>query len=240
MGDDWNVFCPANPGCAEADTSAACTIERAAENAINLIKRQWLLIGFSIGARIACEIALRRPDLVSGLVLIDGSVSPGDANQLAQDMAEKRRRLGHEAVMAGAVKEAVMDGLSSTELSRVITYSQGTPEAVAWSYEISMMQWDIDRFVPTVAAVFHPALIIQSTTVKAGANGRWDRQHIGKTPRSEWLAVWKGAGGQIRSLKACCHWAALEQPVKMARWIEAFAEEGTVPAAQFNAEGDAS
>ncbi len=105
-----------DPGCrgvaldlaghgARRQTAGPFTVERGARDAIEKLPRAGaLLVGHSMGTRIALETAARAPDVVKGLILVDGSHAPACPAAVMAEMRAAIRRLGAAAAMMEIVE----------------------------------------------------------------------------------------------------------------------------------------
>lgn len=107
---------PGHGRSAEVPTDFAFTIGAIAR----VIGSPAPLLGYSQGARLALAVALDRPDLVRGLVLISGT--PG-----IRDAEARRTRVAIDAALAASIREMGIDAFLHAWTSRGITDTTHLP-----------------------------------------------------------------------------------------------------------------
>lgn len=156
---------------ADADT---CTLQQMAADVGHLIHQLGLepavLVGHSYGTRIALLSGHMHPQLVSGVVLVDGSRvwNQGDWSEITTSLAE-----WHDIVSRfdRVTDELLISRLPVSTQERIRRSMKSTPEEVLWAITRSSAPWDAFGLPNVVRALGLPLLAIQST------------YHDDKTPR---------------------------------------------------------
>ena len=144
-----------------------------------------ILIGHSIGARIAIEAACRRPDLIAGLVLVDGSNAPADPGDAVDAFSARVAELGFDKAMDWTLASMLIEGLPAALQRKMYLRIRSLPPGAAMEYEISMAKWDRDHFHVCLTSLGVPVKVIQSTSL-IPSHG-WARLPVCKAPNSLWL-----------------------------------------------------
>jgi pimeloyl-ACP methyl ester carboxylesterase len=104
LSDEFRTFAPDLPGHGTAATRLF-SLEAAASDVAELIEREVpggraVVVGLSLGAYVAMDLAARRPELVAGLVLAGATAEPGRARSVLFRLL---------AVLYGVVPERWLD-----------------------------------------------------------------------------------------------------------------------------------
>jgi len=205
-------------GCTEA--SGPFTIERCANDILTGLQEPSILVGHSMGTRIAMEIARCAPEMVLALVLVDGSNAPGDSGKLARTRQAENQAGDHDHVMDDILESMLVDDLPKGMLANMAKRIYAMPDAVALGYEISMMDWDTHVFPEALLAIACPVLVLQSTSLVPGKG--WERRPIEAQPNSLWLDAWQASGkADIRCITGAGHYVMMEKPQVVAREMRA-------------------
>jgi len=206
-----------------AEASGPFTIERCANDILTDLQEPSVLVGHSMGTRIAMEIARCAPEMVLSLVLIDGSNAPGDSGKLARTREAENRAGDHDHVMDDILESMLVDDLPQSQQTNMAKRIHAMPDAVALGYEISMMDWDTHAFPAALQAVACSALVLQSTSLVPGKG--WERRSIKAQPGSLWLDAWQGSGkADIARITGAGHYVMMEKPDLVAHYMLEFLE----------------
>jgi pimeloyl-ACP methyl ester carboxylesterase len=144
-----------------------CTIENYGGDVAALINNldlpKAVLVGHSMGCRVALQAAQLAPDLVSGLVLIDGSrTGMGDPGKAAADGRAAIDKVGYPAFAEHLFRQMFFtpSALADAIVKRAVRSSAGFGPLL-WP---DMNRWDAGKMDAALAAVKVPVLVIQSTT----------------------------------------------------------------------------
>jgi len=148
---------------------AECTIERYGKAVAALVESlatPALVVGHSLGCRVALEANRIGPARIAGLVLIDGSrMGSGDPAQ-----AGKAMRAAIDFVGFAAFAEpffAQMFTRQTPTAARIIERARRLPPEIGSALFAAMVRWDAQHLDAALAAVRVPLIVIQSTTVNA-------------------------------------------------------------------------
>lgn len=179
-----------------------------------------VIVGHSLGARIAAEAVAQRPQLYAGLVLLDGSRTIGGLS------ATESGPGSDEAQGAGGTVEQILNRTigpyaGDAVRSRVIRTMSEAPAPVMTACVSALEDWDRDRADAVYTALDLPVLAIQST------------YHDRFTPRrsfedaSESSPYLDGLRGQVSSLAVevmphTGHFSMMERPEETSALVEGF------------------
>lgn len=165
------------PGHGESETPAAVSVAMFADTVMQVCRRhhdgQVLLVGHSMGVRVVLEASRRHPDLVAGVVLVDGS-RMADSDDPERAVAEGMKilsrvdvlqfsRMAFEGMFAG--KESP---LREAALARVDRLDPSFAEATM----VAIWRWDAAELKPALSTIKVPILLLQSTHIDH--NYEWD------------------------------------------------------------------
>lgn len=182
-----------------------CTIDHFGGDVAALIANlDWqdvVLVGHSMGCRVALEAARLDPARIGALVLVDGSLmGSGDPAQAAAAMRQAIEFVGFSA-FADALFAQMF--LAPSDTSRAIAArAQRLPAETGAALFPDMAGWDAGRSAAALAAVRAPMLVLQSTRVdenrrrvpmKAGDTAPW-LEHVRRHAPAAQIEVIAGAG----------------------------------------------
>lgn len=145
------------------------TIPRLAEDCVELLRSkqisQAVVGGHSMGTRVALEVARQAPDLVTGLILVDGSnaaLAGKEAALSAFDKAVEER--GYRSFAQSLFEAMFFDDKHAALSKRLVDRALSVPEETAHSLYRNMVVWDGDSAQKIMAETTLPVIVIQSTT----------------------------------------------------------------------------
>ena len=117
-----------------------------------------VVIGHSMGCRVAVETARLAPDLFRAVVLVDGSaLAPAAAP------GAPRPAVDFGAVRAGLFDAMFLEGSDPALKRRIIQRASAVAAAVGQSFHDSMVAYDAGRMEAALSALEVPVGIVQST-----------------------------------------------------------------------------
>lgn len=177
-----------------------------------------VLVGHSMGCRVVLECARVAPELVAGLVLIDGSLlataEPDAARRNARDAI---RETGYGAFVERLFTQMFVAGSDPDVREAIVARALRMPEAIGASLVAEMVAWDAEYAEQALRATKVPMTALQSmylnarrerVPMKPGDVTPWMELIGSLAPHAE-LAVVPGVG----------HFAMMEAPDQVNRHI---------------------
>ena len=198
--------------------------------------QQVALVGHSMGCRVLLETARRRPDLVGGLVFIDGAyLTPGLLGEKSaaerQAQADAARARGVALYQDQGPRQRARRGFSQMFFDprfdgirdRMIARAEVMPEHVARELMPDFAAWDVLHLEECLAAVKAPALALACTYM----NASHDRVSLEPHMRTPWLdaLALHAPQAQVIRYAGSGHFPMLEQPERVNREIAQFLDE---------------
>ncbi len=207
-------------GATPAATDAA-TIERCGMDVAALLRARSLppavLVGHSLGCRVVLDAALRAPEHVAGIVLVDGS----RFGPAAMQAFEARFAAGeYRALVRGLFEQMFTPRSDAKMVAAVIERALALPEAVGRALLLSLVRYDVDKLESALERTAKPLLVLQTTTV----NGKRERMTMRPgqtTPYLDFIRA-KVPGARVEVLSDVGHFPQLDAPAKTNRAIESF------------------
>jgi pimeloyl-ACP methyl ester carboxylesterase len=185
----------------------------------NLELANSILVGHSMGCRVALEAARLAPERVGGIVLIDGSrLASGDADAAERGAQAAIDQNGYPAFADTLFRQMFFEHGPRAEavVARGLRQTQRIG-AVLWT---RMARWDAAEMDRAFAAVRAPLMVIQTTT----RNAALKRTPLKAGDSSPWLDYVRSKipGARIEILPGLGHFPQLEAPERVNRLIEEF------------------
>jgi len=215
------------PGQDDVEDRDGSLIGRMAE-AVNDARRTALpartvLVGHSMGCRLALEAVRRMRDAVAGIVLIEGSLravgNPDEAVRHYWSRSDEENKALLKRDFAGMFSSATPEAFRSTVLQRIEAMDSG----FAARLMADMTRWDAADAAGALRAVLVPMLIIQSTYKAPGS----ERRPINAHEMSPWLRLIneQAAGyADVVRLQGLGHFPQVEAPNVVNGLIGSFVE----------------
>jgi pimeloyl-ACP methyl ester carboxylesterase len=179
---------------------------------------RFALVGHSMGARIAIELAANWQGRVSHLLLLDGSNVPEDPDEAVARLAKQLVQLGQQGWAEVAVESMMVDNLDRDQKRDMVNRAAQYPADVLMAYYHAMAAWDRDNFFAAVDRLTCPVTILQSTSLDEHEVRRPATTH----PASLWLDALRARvpWAEIKLVPNTGHFMMLERPQLIADWVE--------------------
>ena len=206
--------------------SGAISIEQLALDCIDLIRakgiRQIIVVGHSMGTRVALEVNNIAPALVKGLVLVDGSDSANGDTEGALKEFDKATSDGLYMSWARGLFEGMFFENAHPDLAKfLIDRAMKVPETTAAPLQRDTIAWDGEHVFKSMRVVNVPTLSIQSTTRPPGEARRSLAE--GESGHYADLVASLIHGAEIVAIPNFGHFITLEAPEHVNRVIEGWA-----------------
>jgi pimeloyl-ACP methyl ester carboxylesterase len=180
-----------------------------------------VLVGHSMGCRVALEAARLDPARVAGVVLIDGSrLGSGDPAAAEAGLRGAMESMGY-AVFAENFFAQMF--LRPTQTSReIVSRAMQLPADIGTALLPRMARWDAERMDEALAALRAPLMVIQTTRMNEA------RKRVAMQPgeSSPWLDLVRTRvpAARIEVLPGLGHFPQIESPDAVNRLIRSFVE----------------
>jgi pimeloyl-ACP methyl ester carboxylesterase len=123
-----------------------------------------VIAGHSFGGAIALEIAAQRPDLVAGVVALEGILfMPAATVEQSASLLTALRTPAWRDVMAEVLTAAFLPSDDPALLTRLIDQMRGMPQHVVAAVLERVLEWDVESAAKAVGAAETPLLYIEAT-----------------------------------------------------------------------------
>ena len=192
-----------------------CTIEDLAQDTGNLLKslslREAVLIGHSMGCRVALETYLQNPHLVAGIAFVDGSQrgkgNPKDAVETVRSAIEK---IGYPAYARNTFANMFFGDYDVSLKDRIIDRALRLNPEFGIGLRSNFAGWDAAKMETALLKLKVPLLLIQST----GINASNERYSLKKGETTSWTDLVKSIvpTALIEIIPGHGHFIMLEDP----------------------------
>ena len=162
------------------------SIEQSARDTVAIARhlglRDAVVVGHSMGARIALQIASVWPEFARAIVPVEGSSVPGDPGMAGHDVAAALKAGKKRQWIGSLYANMLLHELSDTDRQRLAARAERLPDQAVIDYFASMARWDRSSFEGAVKASSCPIVVVQSTSL----DDCEVRRSIGEQPRSRW------------------------------------------------------
>lgn len=109
--------------------------------------KEAIMIGHSMGCMVVTEVALQAPDVVIGIVLIDGSrIARGDPEEAVATRRKVFEDEGFKKCMMNTFEPMFLPGSDETEKKRIIDRACTQPEHASIDILLSAVRWCAEDF----------------------------------------------------------------------------------------------
>jgi pimeloyl-ACP methyl ester carboxylesterase len=178
-----------------------------------------VLIGHSMGCRVAMEARHLAPSRVAALVLVDGNRLGADPLAATENLDASIAKRGLPAVVE-ALFEGMFFGDPPDWKAEKLAQVRAMPEAVGSSLLYALIDWEVRRLDAVLAALDIPLLVVQSTVM--GADRVRRPLAAGETGPYQRLLLDRVAGARSESLPGLGHFCMMEAPDAVNDRIERF------------------
>jgi pimeloyl-ACP methyl ester carboxylesterase len=197
------------------------SIERAGIEVARVLRDRALppvvLVGHSMGCRVVLEAALRAPEHVAGIVLLDGSQFPAAAVQAF----EARFAAGEYPTLVRGMFEQMFTAASDPGVvAAADRRALALPEAVGKAMLLSMVRYDQETLGVALERANRPLSVLQTTYV----NERRERTPMSAgqtTPYLEFIRA-KVPTARIEVLLGIGHFPQIDAPAETNRLLASF------------------
>ncbi|MEM8837644.1 MAG: alpha/beta hydrolase [Pseudomonadota bacterium] len=200
------------------------TIRAAAEAFLEELEAPSIVVGHSMGVRIALQAADIAPDQVRGLVLVDGSAQSIPAAAIIESFYRLMMEKGYESFCEDLLAGFLTHGLPRSLRRELLDSLLDIGVFTASDYWISMAHFDNAALESCLANTACPILAIQSTAVLESV-GR-GRVYAHEAPETRWSTLLAAEPNvDVEVLKNIGHYSMIEVPDVVADLIGSFVTE---------------
>lgn len=180
-----------------------------------------ILIGHSMGCRVACEANRQSPQRVRGIVCIDGSrvLGEGVVERLA---ARTATPAGMADFLEGFNADFWVDSSPAAVRAAVAARLPGVDLAAARALLLDFVRWDQEDVIAALQSVRAPMLVLQTTALDAAMK----RVPIPPGTETPWMAAIRAQvrGARFTGIAKVGHFPMLEAPAATTAALAGFIE----------------
>ena len=195
-------------------------VEAFGREVAELLAEPSVLIGHSMGCRVALQANLLRPEQVAGIVLVDGSrVGTGDPAAAEENVRKQLDAVGYANFIDAFFVSMIFRPLPNRD--ELIARAKRLPEDFGRALFLDIVRWDAAQLEAALEAVRAPMLVIQSTAM----NAERKRVTMKAGDTSPWLELIKTHVPQARIsiVPGVGHFTQIEAADEVSRLIGGFA-----------------
>jgi pimeloyl-ACP methyl ester carboxylesterase len=180
-----------------------------------------VLIGHSMGCRVALQAYLDAPQRVAGLALVDGSrVGTGNPQAAEEAMRQHVRTVGYTTMMRAFFDDMFLEGSDPSVKEYIVSRALALPEAVGASLFSRLIRWDAQYMDAALSQVAVPLLAIQSTYI----NPERVRVQLQVGATTPWLELVRHhvPTAQIEIVSGAGHFTMLDKPQAVNQLLASF------------------
>jgi pimeloyl-ACP methyl ester carboxylesterase len=176
-----------------------------------------VLAGHSMGCRVVLDAAIKAPERVAGVVLVDGSRFAAEAAE-----AFEARFAGGEyaAVIGGMFEQMFTPASNSVAKEAVMHRAAALPERVGRALLLSMVRFDQDALAAALRGLQRPLLVLQTTFL----NAQRLRTSMSAGQTTPWLQFVRAnaPGALIQVLPGVGHFPQIDAPAETNQILASF------------------
>jgi pimeloyl-ACP methyl ester carboxylesterase len=204
-------------------TARDCSIERYGADVAEVMRELRLppavLVGHSMGCRVAIEAALQAPAHAAALVLVDGSQF---APTVEGGMRERFAAPGGYAATAQALFAAMFTARSDKAVAdAVMDRASRLPHDIGAKLLLDLVRYDIVRLEASLSAVRVPLMVLQTTF----SNERRERKSLTRGQTTPYLEMVRARvpAARIEIIPGVGHFPQLDAPAETNELLADFA-----------------
>lgn len=235
-GSDWEhqvrrftlshqVLVPDLRGHGRSPALGECTVQDLIEDTAALVEAEvsgpCVMIGHSMGCRVALGVGQSLPERVIGLVFVDGSsVGSGDPEAAAAAVVARLRDDGITATLRRSFEEMFVPGSDETSRDAIVQRALTMPAHMVETLMPDVFRWDAMRLRNVLGTIGQPVLALQSTRVDEAAV----RVPIAAEDGVPWLELLREHVRQlgVEIIAGAGHFSMIERPSAVNAAIEKF------------------
>ncbi len=203
-------------------TAASCSVERYGADVAEVMRALSLppaiVVGHSMGCRVAVEAALQAPDRTKAVILVDGSQFAGSA--VAANTTRFASPGGYEASAAALFKDMFTAKSDPAVAAAVLARALRLPKDVGEKMLTDMPRYDTLRLEASLGCLLVPVMALQTTS--RDSNGQRASLRRGQTtPYLEMLRA-RVPGVRIDIVEDAGHFPQLDEPAQTNAAIASF------------------
>ena len=176
-----------------------------------------VLVGHSLGCRVALEAAVLEPERVAGIALVDGSrFAPESAAAVSARYAKGE----YQVLLNGMFEQMFTPRSNPRVVASALGRARGLPEQVGQPLLLSLIDYDQERLGAALGRVRVPLLVLQSTFTNANRE-RSSMQAGQTTPYLDFVRA-KVPSARIEIIADVGHFPQLDAPAETNRVLGSF------------------
>jgi pimeloyl-ACP methyl ester carboxylesterase len=181
-----------------------------------------MIVGHSLGCRIALEASRIRPDAISGLVLIDSSrLADGNVSSVLESYFQHIEKVTFENYIRSSFGNMFSERTPAGIEDRIIQRALKLDSQVGSDIVADLIRWDSDEVSSALMSLNVPFLVLQASA--ADASGRRFGLSEGMTTPWTSLVAQLCSHAEIRIVERTGHFPQIDAAVEVTACIEAFA-----------------
>jgi pimeloyl-ACP methyl ester carboxylesterase len=181
-----------------------------------------LLVGHSMGCRVIVEAAHQRPEIVNGVVMVDGSRF-ADNTEDAEEISRTLDDIEFAPFVGNLFSQMFTADSDSAFVDHAMARAKKMPARLGRALFSHMLNWDASHMDTRLVRLVAPVMIIQSTMVDANRQ----RRPLNKGETSPWLEYLTGFVPQsdMHILPGIGHFTQIDAPVEVNTLLDGFYDD---------------
>ena len=177
----------------------------------HLSVRSAIIVGHSMGTRVATEVALQIPDVIVGVALVDGSrKARGDPSEAIADFLAKIGQIGLADYTQIMFDSMFLPGEDEVQKKCTMERARARPSDIGMDAILSLLRWDAVDFDRCYGRLDVPVQVIQSSH----KNNSGERIPITADMSIDWHREIEACGvnAEFEMVTECGHFTMLDAP----------------------------